>query len=275
VFRYLYPDTEENLALLRETIRRVAKELNKLDWRHYCNPTDDFVVFPADGSHTYYDDFGDMKASVPAKTIRLLRSKGLIGPESNWEQLPDPQAEAAAEARKRQFEAFMSGIRAKPKAEQIQFWIDQLNLLSSGKRNSISENGCNDHLGLGALKEIGGKDVVIALLHLAAKFAKKYEWTPEDATEDNAERLPSQDPMIHLMWTVAEMGFANKDTEVLLRDILKKSCQVNDGKEMWGLLPVHCAGTLHKLFSKRYPDSEIAGNNALNNRLDFLSVPLK
>ena len=101
----------------------MAKELNKLAWKSYCNPTDDFVVFPADGSHSYFDDFGDMKASVRPKTIRHLRSRGLIGPENNWEQLPDRDAEAAADAWTRQFEAFVAGIKAKPKDERIQYWI--------------------------------------------------------------------------------------------------------------------------------------------------------
>jgi hypothetical protein len=78
---------EENLQLYREALQRVAKQLNKLKWSDYCTVTDDFVVFPADGSHTFYDDFGDMTASVPAEKLKLLRSRKTLGAEDRWERL--------------------------------------------------------------------------------------------------------------------------------------------------------------------------------------------
>ena len=63
--------------------------------------------------------------------------------------------------------------------------------------------------------------MVVALLVLAAKFARKYAWNPADATEDNAEPLPFGDSMVNLMWTVAELGFTGREIEALLRDVLK------------------------------------------------------
>jgi len=69
IYRLIGVDESKNLALLRVTMQRVAKALNA---------TDDFVVFPADGSHTYCDDMGDMRASVPAARLELLRERGLL-----------------------------------------------------------------------------------------------------------------------------------------------------------------------------------------------------
>ncbi len=42
--------------------------------------TADFIVFPADGSHTFCDDLGDMAASVPKPRLKLLRSRKLLEP---------------------------------------------------------------------------------------------------------------------------------------------------------------------------------------------------
>jgi hypothetical protein len=72
-------DEEEQLRPIREMTQRVAARLNRLDWRALIPATEDFVVYPADSSHTFCDDYGDMKASVPADRIALLRSLGLLG----------------------------------------------------------------------------------------------------------------------------------------------------------------------------------------------------
>lgn len=58
-------------------VQRVAAKLNTLDWSTIAPVTDDFVVFPADGSHTVGDDFEDMQASVPAERLKLLKSRKL------------------------------------------------------------------------------------------------------------------------------------------------------------------------------------------------------
>lgn len=76
-------DDESGLAPLRTAIQNVCRQLNNLDWTQFCNPTDDFVVFPADGAHVFMDDFGDLTASVPAARLTLLRSRRLLGSEEN------------------------------------------------------------------------------------------------------------------------------------------------------------------------------------------------
>jgi hypothetical protein len=80
----LLPDDTE-LVPLRETIQRVARELNHLDWRQYASVTDDFVVFPADGSHSFCDDYGELVASVPPEKLARLRSRSLLGIDPWWE----------------------------------------------------------------------------------------------------------------------------------------------------------------------------------------------
>lgn len=73
-------DDDEELQPFREMTQRVAAKLNTLDWATIVPATDDFVVFPADGSHTFCDDLGDLHASVPEKRLNLLRSRNLLGP---------------------------------------------------------------------------------------------------------------------------------------------------------------------------------------------------
>ncbi len=73
-------EEDEELQPFREMIQRVSAKLNTLDWATIVPTTDDFVVFPADGSHTFCDDLGDLSASVPEKRLSLLRSRNLLGP---------------------------------------------------------------------------------------------------------------------------------------------------------------------------------------------------
>jgi hypothetical protein len=73
-------DDDEELQPFREMSQRVAAKLNTLDWSAIVPVTDDFVVFPADGSHTFCDDLGDLNASVPEERLNLLRSRNLLGP---------------------------------------------------------------------------------------------------------------------------------------------------------------------------------------------------
>ncbi|AMV20806.1 hypothetical protein [Planctomyces sp. SH-PL14] len=70
-------DDEEDLQLFREMVQRVSAALNRLDWSALAPVTDDFVVFPADGSHTFGDDLEDLRASVPADRLQLLKSRKL------------------------------------------------------------------------------------------------------------------------------------------------------------------------------------------------------
>lgn len=76
------PETEQ-LRPMRKMVQRVAARLNHVDWSAHAPVTDDFVVFPADASHTYCADYQEMLASVPAGRIELLRSRRMLG-TSQW-----------------------------------------------------------------------------------------------------------------------------------------------------------------------------------------------
>ncbi|MBS0201644.1 MAG: hypothetical protein JSS49_02005 [Planctomycetes bacterium] len=71
-------DDDDELQHFREMIQQVSKSLNELDWKSFAPVTDDFVVAPADGSHTFCDDLGDLLASVTPRQLELLQSRKLI-----------------------------------------------------------------------------------------------------------------------------------------------------------------------------------------------------
>jgi hypothetical protein len=71
-------EDDEELQPFREMVQRVARKLNALRWQELALVTDDFVVFPADGSHTFWDDFGDMMAGISPEQLATLRSRNLI-----------------------------------------------------------------------------------------------------------------------------------------------------------------------------------------------------
>ena len=80
-YRYLCAvEDDEEIQPFREMVQRVARRLNQLRWLDLAPVTDDFVVFPADGSHTFCDDLGDMTASVLPNQLALLRTRNLLPP---------------------------------------------------------------------------------------------------------------------------------------------------------------------------------------------------
>lgn len=74
-------DDDDELQPFREMIQQVSRTLNELDWKSIAPVTDDFVVAPADGSHTFCDDLGDVLASVTPRQLELLQSRKLIPSE--------------------------------------------------------------------------------------------------------------------------------------------------------------------------------------------------
>jgi hypothetical protein len=68
----------DKLRPIREMVEGVCARLNALNWRQYAPVTDDFIVFPADSSHTF-GDYAQLVASVPAERIQLLRDRGFLG----------------------------------------------------------------------------------------------------------------------------------------------------------------------------------------------------
>ena len=71
-------DEEEAYLPIRGMMQRACSRLNCIDWTLYTTATSDFVVFPADGAHTLFDDFGDLRASVPPARVEWLLRRGLL-----------------------------------------------------------------------------------------------------------------------------------------------------------------------------------------------------
>lgn len=80
-YRYLAAvEDDEAIQPLREMVQRVSRRLNELNWRERCPVTEDFVIFPADGSHTFWDDQGEMRSSVTTEQRERLMARKLLPP---------------------------------------------------------------------------------------------------------------------------------------------------------------------------------------------------
>jgi hypothetical protein len=73
------PPGKAALLPFREMVQRAARRLNAYDWKTCINPTPDFVVFAADGSHDFCNDFEEMQASVSESQIEAFRTNRLLG----------------------------------------------------------------------------------------------------------------------------------------------------------------------------------------------------
>ena len=69
---------EEALEPMRKLCRRVCQSLNQIEWTEYALVTDDFVVFPADGSHTFLEDGEDLMVCIPPDKLAILQSRGFM-----------------------------------------------------------------------------------------------------------------------------------------------------------------------------------------------------
>jgi len=78
-------EEREGLLPVREAAQRACLRLNAIDWRPYARITDDFIVFPADASHTFCNDYEEMVSSVPAERIERLRSQKMLGTQTWYE----------------------------------------------------------------------------------------------------------------------------------------------------------------------------------------------
>jgi hypothetical protein len=272
VYSLLCEDNDDStMPKYRAVLQRVCRQLNCLSWDHVCQVTDDFVVVPADGSQYFADDSSDIVDSIPADRLELLRSRGLLGPGRAWDRRPGySYGEEEQAKQERTLEAINDHANAMPVPDRIKFWIGILDLMAAGKDNEITRIGMNARVPLEYLAKIGN-NVVAPLLKFACLWADEPEWDSDD--EDAANKKPMADVIQYSLWKVKEMGYADRQVELLLREFLDRSCRVNEGRKLWGTLPVHCADCLHALFS-RYPESEMEGNNALGNRAAFLRIPL-
>ena len=79
IYALLEESEEENVLKLRAALRRVSLTLHVIKWPQTVTVTDDFVVFPADGSNFFAGEYlQDMKASIPGPRLKLLADRGYI-----------------------------------------------------------------------------------------------------------------------------------------------------------------------------------------------------
>lgn len=65
----------EALRPARELLWRVALRLTKVDWQPIMRVSDDFIAYAMDDTGNF-DATEDMRASVPAERIALMREQG-------------------------------------------------------------------------------------------------------------------------------------------------------------------------------------------------------
>ena len=78
------PPGKKRLQPFREMVQRAAQRLNGYDWSACLRATPDFVVFAADGSHDFCNDYEEMQASVSESQIQDFRERKLLGTKPWW-----------------------------------------------------------------------------------------------------------------------------------------------------------------------------------------------
>lgn len=79
IYESIADSEEENMPKLRAALRKTAAKLNKATWPDNIQLTDDFVVFPADGSDFFGGEYlADLEESLPKKTVTLLKKRGYL-----------------------------------------------------------------------------------------------------------------------------------------------------------------------------------------------------
>lgn len=80
-------DPTVTLAAFRTMVQRVSWQLNNQAPSRLKNTTSDFVYVPGDMSHDFCDTIGDMKESIPAARLQMLRDNRWLGADP-WYELP-------------------------------------------------------------------------------------------------------------------------------------------------------------------------------------------
>jgi len=87
-YEYMAMDSDEHNAagladdacvMSRLIAQSLSRHLNQVEWHEVCSVTDDFIVYPQNGTDYGCDCYEDIVASVPGKKLDLLRSRGFLG----------------------------------------------------------------------------------------------------------------------------------------------------------------------------------------------------
>jgi hypothetical protein len=175
-----------------------------------------------------------------------------------WPEVEECQAE------KGEAQELEACVSSKPADDQLDFWIDQLEHLASGRDCETSRIDEDLEYVLEQLDSFG-HDAIVPMLTFACGWSDKVEW--EGDNEATAIELPSADVVIEVLWRVRDSGCKTQQVERLLNHFVSKSVAINTGRRLWGIGPFHAAYCLHTLFD--YPEPIMAGNNSLSNPAAF------
>lgn len=74
----------EGRDLLRQFVCGLCRRLNQLPWHTFATVSDDFVIYPQNGTDSGIDCYEDIIESIPIEKIRLLRERELLGPGRSY-----------------------------------------------------------------------------------------------------------------------------------------------------------------------------------------------
>lgn len=158
-------------------------------------------------------------------------------------------------------------VSSKSTGGQTAHWIQVLERIASGKEAESDWSFLAPDHAIQRLRELGDPAVVPLL-----KFVRKWAGRPEfdgDRPKRNVTELPMQTPTIGALMMVRESGYRTRETELLLRDIVRRSVKANVGRRLWGIVPMWGARCLFGLF-EGYPEPEQNDRtNELMNRNEF------
>lgn len=172
---------------------------------------------------------------------------------------PEPLDEETEEERE---QALLDRVAKLSTEKQIAFWISELTRRAAGKKSEVDKVFLDTDLAswgnecaANALGRIGNK-AVVPMLKLVRKLAKQPEWDG-DRPKRNLRETPVHDVAITLIWKVRDLGIASNQVEQLLWDVVRISCQTNEERRLWGIIPRHTALCLGTLFPG-YPEAKIS-----------------
>lgn len=79
IYQLLTQDEEQGMEQLRAALRKVCLMLHMVKWPDSIPRSEDFIIFPADGSNHFGGEYEeDMLSSVPKQKLKILKEKGML-----------------------------------------------------------------------------------------------------------------------------------------------------------------------------------------------------
>ena len=151
--------------------------------------------------------------------------------------------------------------------DQIRYWISELNKLCMGKPSELAENFLfPDDIIFDAI-ELLGDTAVLPLLQLCFRHSTKSEFDA-DRPKRNIDETPFGRMGWQIIRSVEKIGSTDPAVQKQLKRIIKRACDANAERKLWGLVPWHAARVLHMLFDDPPPKTNDR-TNALINVQDY------